>query len=226
VTRAAMLLAAAAGCCGAAVCGPVDALADRSFAWHMAQHLVLLFVVPPLALAAQPFRVLRAILGDARTVALVRATRPLHALAFPPIALAVFLATLWGTHFSRLYETALDDAPVHALEHLLYLVAGLAFWLPVLTVAPLRPNPYPTRILYLMVALPQAALVAVALLGARGPLYAHYAQIMSASRALADQRNAAAVMWIGGGFAVFIALLATIGTWAARETRAAGGALY
>jgi cytochrome c oxidase assembly factor CtaG len=200
----------------------MDALADRSFAWHMVQHLVLLVVVPLLALWAQPFPIVRWILGDARTVALVRATRPLHALALPPVALAIFLATIWGTHFSHLYEAALDDAPVHAAEHALYLAAGIIFWLPVLTVAPLRPHAYPVRLLYLIVALPQGALLAVGLGAARTPLYPHYARIMPAARALADQQNAAAVMWIAGGMAIFIALLVTLGTWASRETRASG----
>jgi len=225
VRRTALLLAATA-CFAIAVFGPMERLADRSFAWHMAQHLVLLLAVPLLVLGSQPFPAVRRLIGDARTVALLRSTRPLHALAFPPIALAIFLATLWGTHFSHLYEAALDATPVHAAEHALYLFAGFAFWLPVLTVAPLRPLPYPPRLLYLIVALPQGALLAVALGSARAPLYEHYARLMPAAQALADQQNAAAVMWIAGGLAIFIALLATMGTWAARELRAANGASY
>ncbi|HEY1976205.1 MAG TPA: cytochrome c oxidase assembly protein [Candidatus Baltobacteraceae bacterium] len=223
--RTALLLAAAA-CFAGAVLGPMEALADRSFAWHMAQHLVLLIVVPLLVLSSQPFPIVRRLIGDARTVALLRATRPLHAIAFPPIALAIFVATLWGTHFSHLYEAALGATPVHAAEHALYLFAGFVFWLPVLTVAPLRPIAYPARLLYLMVALPQGALLAIALGAARRPLYEHYARIMPAAQAVADQQNAAAVMWIAGGLAIFIALLATVGTWAARELRAADGASY
>lgn len=223
--RTALLLAAAA-CFAGAVLGPMEALADRSFAWHMAQHLVLLIVVPLLVLWSQPFPVVRRLIGDARTVALLRATRPLHAIAFPPIALAIFVATLWGTHFSHLYEASLDATPVHVAEHALYLFAGFVFWLPVLTVAPLRPLAYPARLLYLMVALPQGALLAIALGAARTPLYEHYARIMPAAQAVTDQQNAAAVMWIAGGLAIFVALIATMGTWAARELRAADGASY
>lgn len=224
--RTGLLLAAAVACGVLAVTGPFERLADRSFAWHMAQHLVLLIVVPPLVLWSRPFPIVARLLGNVRTVALLRATRPLHAVAFPPVALAIFLATLWGTHFSHLYEAALDAPTVHAAEHALYLFAGFAFWLPVLTVAPLRPNPYPVRLLYLIVALPQGALLAVALGAARTPLYPHYARLMSTAQAVSDQQNAAAVMWIAGGLAVFIAILATMGTWAARELRAAGGASY
>jgi cytochrome c oxidase assembly factor CtaG len=218
----AWLAVSAAGCAAAAVFGPLETLADRSFAWHMAQHLVLLVAVPLLMLFSQPFVLFRKLAGDARTVALVRATRPLHVLAWPPIALALYLATLWGTHFSRLYQAALESAPIHAGEHALYLAAGIAFWLPVLNVAPLRPKAYPVRLLYLMVALPQGALLAIAIAAARSPLYAHYAAALSPAAAVSDQQNAAAVMWIGGGLAIFAAILVTMGAWAMRETRAAG----
>jgi putative membrane protein len=224
--RSALLVAAAVACGTVAVFGPLESLADRSFAWHMAQHLVLLIVIPLLVLWSQPFPFVRRLLGAARTVALLKATRPFHVIAFPPVALAIFLATLWGTHFSHLYEAALDATAVHAAEHALYLFAGFAFWLPVITVVPLRPNAYPARLLYLIVALPQGALLAIALGASRTPLYAHYAQLMSPAQAVADQQNAAAVMWIAGGLAIFVAMLATMGTWAARELRAAGGTSY
>lgn len=224
--RTALLVAAAVACGILAIFGPLEALADRSFAWHMAQHLVLLIAIPLLVLWSKPFPHVRRLLGDGRTIVLLRATRPLHVVAFPPVALAIFLATLWGTHFSHLYEAALDTTALHAAEHALYLFAGCVFWLPVLTVAPLRPNAYPVRLLYLIVALPQGALLAIALGAARTPLYPHYAHLMSAAEAVADQQNAAAVMWISGGLAIFIAMLATMGTWAARELRAAGGASY
>lgn len=217
------LLLFAAGICAAfTVFGPIDGLADRSFAWHMAQHLVLLILVPLLVLASQPFTVIRRIFGDTATVGLVRSTRWLHALAFPPLALVIYLAVLWGTHFSGLYEAALERPQVHAVEHALYLTAGIIFWLPVVTVPPLRPNAYLVRLFYLMVALPQGALLAVAIAGARLPLYAHYAATMPVAQVIADQQNAGAAMWIAGGLSIFIAILATMGTWAAREMRAAG----
>ena len=82
----ALLVAAAIACGILAVFGPLERLADRSFAWHMAQHLVMLILVPLLVLWSQPFSFVRRLLGDARTVRLLRATRPLHVIAFPPVA--------------------------------------------------------------------------------------------------------------------------------------------
>lgn len=210
----------AAGLTGiAAVAPPLDRLADTSFAWHMLQHLILLYGVTLLLLLARPFD-LYARTAKKRTIArLVKATRPLHAIASPPVVLIVFIGTLWATHFSPLYEFALEHSWAHIAEHLLYVGAGTVFWLPVLAPRPLRPLSYPARLLYLVVALPQAALLGMVIESARKPLYAHYAVAAgSLPTALADQANAAAVMWIVGGLVIFSTLLATVATWARRET--------
>jgi cytochrome c oxidase assembly factor CtaG len=207
---------------GAVVSAPFDRLSDASFAWHMVQHLVLFFALPLFLLLARPFELVAALTGKARTAAAVRALRPLHVAALPPVALATTIAVWWGTHFSGLYEASLEHWYVHALEHAAYATAGVAFWLPVLGTPPLRPQSYPVRLLYVLLALPQGALLAVALGAGRTPLYAHYAAAMSPSAALADQQHAAAVMWIGSWLIVFIVFLTTLGVWAARETRADG----
>lgn len=209
--------AGAAGTATAALCGPVDRLADASFAWHMTQHVVLLFAVPLLALLARPFDLFTRIAPKETVAVFVRRTKPLHVLASPPVAYAIFVAALWGTHFTPLYQLALERPWVHVCEHALYLTAGTIFWLPVVSPPPLRPVSYPIRAFYLFAALPQGALLAATISSARTPLYAHYAAVEPLGRALADQQNAAAVMWIAGGFAIFIALLSTLGVWAAHE---------
>lgn len=203
-----------------AVSGPMDARSDASFAWHMVQHLILIFVVPLLAISSHPLEWF----GSPRApwrIALIRAARstPVRSLCSPPVALAIFIAILWGTHFSPLYEAALEHPAVHVLEHGLLLLAGTFFWIPVLAPPPLPVPSHPVRALYLFMALPQGALLAVALLAARAPLYAHYV----GPGAMADQHAAAAVMWVGGGAIVFTAFLAVMGSWASRERLALFG---
>lgn len=198
----------------------LDMPSDASFAWHMAQHLLLLFVVPLLLLLAHPFEPLALLAGKNTTAAFVRVTRPLHVLANPAVALTFFVATMWLTHFTGLYEASLRHWYVHIAEHALYLIAGTLFWLPVLAPPPLRPLPYPARLLYLAIALPQGALVAMAINSARVPLYAHYVAVEGWRPALADQSNAAALMWICGGLLIFTAFLATLGVWAHHEIAA------
>jgi cytochrome c oxidase assembly factor CtaG len=183
----------------------------------MLQHLVLVYPVALLLLLARPLDLYARVAGKAAVAKLVGALRPLHALAWPPVALTIFIGVLWATHFSPLYELALERPAVHAFEHLLYLAAGCIFWLPVVAPPPLRPVPYPARLLYLIVALPQGALLGMVITSARQPLYAHYAALAGSGAALADQSNAAAVMWIAGGLAIFTALLTTLAAWAKRE---------
>ena len=211
-------LGAAALAAIAALAPPFDRLADASFAWHMAQHLVIFYVVGLCVLLARPFDLYARLAGKRAVAGFVRATRPLHHLASPPVALTLFIATLWATHFSPLYELSLEHEWIHACEHLLYLAAGLVFWMPVVGPPPLRPLAYPARMLYLVLALPQGALLGMVIASARRPLYAHYAAAApSPSAALSDQGNAAAVMWILGGLVVFAALLITLALWARRE---------
>ena len=205
----------------AAISPRLDGLADRSFAWHMVQHLILLYVVSLLLVLSRPFDLISPFLSKELTAKIVHALRPLHAAASAPVALAFYVATLWLTHFSVLYEASLRNGALHVAEHALYLCAGVTLWLPVLAPAPLRPLPYPARLLYLLVALPQGALVSMAIFSARLPLYPHYVEAQgSVAAALQDQHAAAAVMWIAGGLVLFVALLAALGTWARRELTA------
>lgn len=215
------VFAATATICTIAVLTPsFDALSDRSFAWHMVQHLVLLFIVPLCVLLADPFHTVLSLAGKRRTAALVRVTDPLRALASPAIALVLFIATLWVTHFSPLYEASLQNEATHVFEHMLYVVAGTIFWLPVIAPPPVRPPAFPVRMLYLILAMPQGALVATAIDSARSPLYPHYAAVLGTAGAIADQNNAAAVMWMCGGMIMLAALLITAAVWARRERRA------
>jgi putative membrane protein len=212
--------AGAAAAAATAVWGPLDRLAGDSFAWHMVQHAILLFAVPALALLARPFDAFARVASKPLVAAVVRRTRPLHALASPVAAYAFFVAVLWGTHFTALYGLALRVEWVHALEHLLYVAAGTLFWIPVLAPAPLRPLNYPIRVFYLVAMLPQGALLGAAISSARAPLYAHYAALMPFGRALSDQRDAAAVMWAACGLVVFSAMIWAVAAWAAREAEA------
>ena len=216
--RRSLLFALAAIVTLVAAVGPwLDRLADASFAWHMVQHLALLFVVPFCALEAHPF----AWLGSPRAPwqrAAIRAARsaPTRMLCMPAVTLLLWIAVLWGVHFTPLYEAALEHPLVHVAEHALLLAAGTLFWIPVVAPPPLPAPSHAVRTLYLFIALPQGALLAVALLAAPRPLYAHYA----GPGALADQHAAAAVMWMGGGALLLAAFLGVLARWAVRERSA------
>lgn len=204
----------------AALLPPMEPLADRSFAWHMTQHVVLMLIGPPLillgaplllAVAVPPRRIARRITAFAQSAAG-------HAIFAPLTGWVVFVAALWMSHFSPLYEAALDYPPAHVFEHALYVGAAFLFWGSVVQVGYTpRPLPYAARMLYLFLAIPQGAFLGLALYAARSVLYPHYLHGRTAALALADQQNGGAVMWIAGGLLLFIAFMCTAGAWAAAE---------
>jgi putative membrane protein len=209
------LVAAGIATFAVALSPPLDALGDRSFAWHMVQHVLLFFVGPALLLCAHPLRL--AIARSRRIGVLAAAVRAAHGRYSPIASFTLFIGLLWIAHFSPWYEAALDHEWIHACEHLAFIVAGLAFWFPVVEPfgAPPSLGP-PARLLYLFAALPQCGLIAIAIDAARRPLYSHYAATLGAA-ALSDQHNAAAVMWIACGLIVLVAIVATMAGWARRE---------
>jgi cytochrome c oxidase assembly factor CtaG len=204
--------------------GPLDDLADTSLAWHMLQHLLLVGVVAPLLLLGAPARLALAALPSRAANGLARAlsSRPVRVLTHPAVAWLQFAVVLYGVHFSPLYEAALENESVHACEHLLFLISGTIFWMPLLAVAPAPHAPqHPVRLLALFMALPMSAFLGFTFYVERHVLYAHYA---GRPGALADQMNAGAVMWLAGGTPLLVALLWLVADWAARERRAV--ALY
>lgn len=199
---------------------PIDSLADRLFAWHMTQHVVLMLVGPPLILLGAPLLLLVAV-PSAETARRLTgfAQSPFgHALFAPITGWLFFVSMLWMSHFSPLYEAALEHPAVHVLEHVLYVSAAMLFWASVVQVGYTpRPVPYPARMLYLFLAIPQGAFLGFAIYAARDVLYPHYLHMQTAGLALADQQNGGAVMWIAGGLLLFIAFMCTAASWAAAE---------
>jgi putative copper resistance protein D len=200
------------------------------FSVHMVQHILLALVAPPLvALGAPITQLLRASSPGTRTGTILPFlnSRLLRTLGHPLVAGLLFAGVMWGTHFSPLFDSALESSLIHELEHALYLTAGLLFWLPVVG---LDPSPYrmsfPARIGYVFLQMPQNSFLAMAILFADAPLYAHYATLGApyGIDALADQRLAAGIMWFVGDVVFLVALLWVLAAWMRSEDRGSVGA--
>lgn len=203
---------------------PVEARADASFAWHMTQHVVLLLIGPPLLLLGAPLLLLVTVppAGTARRIIRFTESRAGRVMLAPLTGWIVFVAFLWLSHFSPLYELALEHPLVHVIEHALYVTGALLFWSAVIHIGYTpRPLPYPARMLYVFMAIPQGAFLGLAVYGARTVLYPHYVHDGNTAVALHDQQNGGAVMWIAGGLLLFIAFMCTAAAWAAHEAQTA-----
>jgi cytochrome c oxidase assembly factor CtaG len=96
---------------------------------HLLQNVVMAEWAPALIVFALP-PALAGVLGR-RTV--------VRTLTRPAIALPLWLGTYFAWHVPRVYDFALDHpVTVLHLEHLSYLVAGIALWWPVLQNIPHR----------------------------------------------------------------------------------------
>jgi cytochrome c oxidase assembly factor CtaG len=204
--RTAAFMAALAAI-GLALVG-LDGAAHRTLTAHMVQHLLLAFVAAPLLVTGSPLALALRATG-------ARARRALAgpALAHPVVGWVALPATMAVTHFSGIYQAALEHPVLHAAEHIAYLGAAVLFWRPVLGADPVPHRPGPvTRLLYLALAAGPLAVVGVALSASRRPWYPAYA---GRPGALADQHAAGSIMWVGGGVA--FAAIVVLTTWAAVE---------
>jgi putative membrane protein len=208
-----------------ALVSPLDYWAEQLFSAHMVQHDLLAMVAPPLLLLGAPVTVaLRAVSPAAarRWIVPTMHSRPVLLLTAPPVAFGLFTTFLWVAHLSPLYDAALRDDRVHALEHVGFLVLGLLFWWPVVGI---DPNPrrlsHPARLLYLFVMMPASSLLGLALTTANHVLYPAY--ILTAAplgvSPLADQRLAGAIMWEGDMLFVVTVMAMVLLDWLDSDER-------
>lgn len=195
------------------------------FAVHMIQHMLLVFVAAPLlALGAPVTQLLRASTPGVRSrwILPVLRSRILGVLSHPVVAWIGFTGVMWISHFSPLFEAALENPGIHELEHALYLGSALLFWWPIVA---LDPAPHrmklPARLMYVFLQMPQNSFLAMALLFAEDPLYPHYVTLGSpyGIEALADQKLAAGFMWFFGDVLFLAVLVALLAMWMRREER-------
>jgi cytochrome c oxidase assembly factor CtaG len=118
----------------AALVSPIDSLGEeRLFSVHMVQHILIMDVAPILLLLGLSRPLLRP---------LIRRLRPIEErlgyFAHPVAALIVMVGAVWFWHLPALYELALENPWAHQLEHLTFLLGGLAFWWYVIEPVPPR----------------------------------------------------------------------------------------
>ena len=117
---------------------PLDALGERLFVAHMAQHLLLMNIAAPLLVLGAPVpAMLRAMPRSAqRALAQAAANRRWRAawrrLSGIAVATAAQQAALWIWHTPRGIAAALADDAIHIAMHASLVAAALLFWTAVL----------------------------------------------------------------------------------------------
>jgi putative copper resistance protein D len=215
---------------GFALMSGIDRYDTTLFSVHMVQHILLTLVAAPLiALSAPITLVLRVASRPTRRrwILPVLHSRIVRILAFPVVAWLIFAAAMWGTHFTPLFDAALEDPFIHDIEHGIYLITALLFWWPAVALdpAPWR-MAHPVRALYTFLQMTQNTFLSVVLLNTQTVLYPHYATLVRpwGPPPLIDQGTAAGIMWITGDLIFLTAIMAIIAGWARAESRDAARA--
>lgn len=177
---------------------PLDVFGAWLLSAHMAQHMLLLALVPPLLLAGRPQAALaHALPALARFTgpAVQRTTRSL------PAATLLHCAVMWLWHAPAALALALRDDAVHGLMHASFLVAGFWFWSAVWQRLREPDTGAGAGVVALLVVMMQMGLLGGLLTFAPQPRYAHYLETAPALgwSALADQQLAGLLMWVPSG---------------------------
>ncbi|MDQ3660640.1 MAG: cytochrome c oxidase assembly protein [Actinomycetota bacterium] len=205
-----------------ALCSPVAVYAEGLLSVHMVQHLLLTQVAAPLLVMGAPAALaLRAAPIGARTrIATVVRSRSVRALSHPISAWLLFAGVMWASHFSVLYDRALDNPLLHVFEHGLYLGAALLFWWPLVGLDPgAHRLPKAGRVGYLLLAIPVQSFLGLAIYSSSEILYPHYGSLVRSwgPDALADQRLGGAIMWLGGDALFLVAFMVLAWVWLGSE---------
>ena len=189
---------------GVSVASPIDPVGeDGLFAVHMLQHVLIGDIAALLLVLGVTGPILRPALALAWV-------QRLRFLAHPLVALPLWTGNLLVWHVPALYESALEYAPVHALEHLAFLTFGSLMWAAVI-----EPLPGPAwfgtgaKILYVGGVRAVETLLGNVLWFSGTILYPAYAATapLWGATALEDQVNAGTVMMVEGGLVTLVAFV-------------------
>ena len=118
---------------------PLNTLADGYlFSAHMAQHIVLLLIVPALLMLSLP-----------QSLSLTRGPR---AFSHPLVGWLAGVGAMWLWHAPALCNAAVSSRPVHALQTLSLLALGCLFWRQILAPRDAERLSPPGAVLYLFSA--------------------------------------------------------------------------
>jgi putative membrane protein len=205
-----------------AIGSPLEAFDDVSLIVHMAQHLLLMSLAPPLILLGWPALPLlrglpewmvRRIAGPVSRSKFFK--RLAGALTHPAVCWLAAALALIVWHLPHVFETALRWDWLHELEHASFLAAGLLFWWPVVQPWP-STNRWPrwSIPLYLFAATLPCDVLSAFLAFCDRVVYKSYlaGPSLFGISPLQDQECAAALMWVSVTLILLVpAVMVTMG---------------
>ncbi len=209
------------------ICSPIGYWAYRYFFMHMVQHLLLMFAVPSLIVAAAPWRPLAAAVrggsaarqgaGGPDEVLVESAPGPVARLfglaARPWVSVAIFNIVMIAWHLPAPLDAAERNGAVHTLMYCTFLAAGVLFWLQYIGSPPFRMRMQPaqqagslllTNVVMWILAMAMGILT-------NNSWYTAYDHVPGVTLpAFADQQIGAGILWICGDFWAIPAMIVVV----------------
>lgn len=187
-----------------ALVSPLGILSDGYlFSAHMLQHLLVTLIAPPLLLLGTPRWLFQPLVRPRIGLAIGRAlTNPLLVLLLYNLVFAIW-------HVPAYYEGSLNNAQIHALQHVLFIGTATLMWWPIFSpLDKLPPLSDPLKCMYLFVASIPGTILGAIITFTDDVLYPTYARAprVWGITASDDQIIAGLSMWIGGAL-IYLALL-------------------
>jgi putative membrane protein len=206
----------------AALLSPIAMWSEALFSAHMTQHELLMLVAAPLLalgrplvpmLWALPARWRRQLKGGA-------GLSPAWSRLISPVVVFVLHAlALWMWHLPSLYQAAVVDDRVHAVQHLMFTGTACLFWWGLLRGRYGRLG-YGAAVFYVFATAMHSGGLGALITFATAPLYPLYVQRAAAGvDPLVDQQLAGLIMWIPAGAVLTIFGLALMSAWLGEAER-------
>lgn len=188
-----------------------DIAEEYLFSVHMVQHMLLVYMVPPLLLLATPEWLARLVLGHGRVrTAFATLTRPV-------VAAVLFNGLQLLTHWTGVVNASVSNALLHYLIHTALVVTAFLLWTPVCGPLPELRISYPGQMVYLFITSIIPTVPAGWLTFAEGAVYSAYdipARLGGIS-VTSDQQAAGLIMKVVAGGFLWMVITTRFFQWAA-----------
>lgn len=205
------------GATAVALLSPLDAWSDVFFSVHMAQHEILMLIGAPLMVLGRPNLTALHVAPP-----LGRLQRVWELVTGPVTVLVAHAVVLWMWHVPALFEAALHDETIHAIQHLGFFITAALFWFALLHGRYGRLG-YGAGIVYVFITAMHTQLLGALLTFTTRIWYPTHAARTAAAgvSAVDDQQLAGVLMWVPFGVVFLCVALAMLAAWLGEAERRA-----
>jgi putative membrane protein len=202
-----------------ALISPLHWLGERSFAFHMVEHEIVMAVAAPLVVLSRPVgSLLWGLPVPARKGigSLMKADIAQHLWNWLTGAIAatiIHAIAIWSWHIPFLFDAAVTHIAVHRLQHLSFFLAAVLFWWAILVKSDYGPGAW-----HLFLTMLHTSVLGALMTLAPRVLYITQADRIPISHLtpLEDQQLAGLIMWIPGGAIYAAGAIAMLALWIRR----------